>query len=305
MNRTTELSSFLDSLPPHLAERAWLRSNGSNAGAGEYILYWTHHALRADENPALDTAIHLAEQFQLPLLVYQGLSERYRFASDRHHTFILEAARDLQQQYADLGITYLLHLDREGNRQPRLAQLAKRCAVLVTDDFPIEATKQWTERLAEANWCPLLLVDTACVVPTRKVGRAYDRAFVFRDVTAKLFRERLDRPWPTCSAKAVPAQPPFESLDLAQASIPTLIAQCDIDHSIGPVADTRGGSEEGYAVGNSFAGMGFAATPSVAIKSKSTVSAACQPICTTVWSHHFELRGKLPRTVPTSTWMNC
>lgn len=58
--------------------------------------------------------------------MYQGLSEKYRFASDRHHTFILEAARDLQESYAKLGISFAFHLDRCNARPPRLARLAEQ-----------------------------------------------------------------------------------------------------------------------------------------------------------------------------------
>jgi photolyase PhrII len=242
-----DLDSLLTELPVHLRERAWLRASGCDDHQGKQVLYWTHHALRSDENPALDVAIHLAEQLGLPLLVYQGLSERYRFASDRHHAFILESARELEDSYATLGIAYALHVDREGVRFPRLGRLVHSSAVVVTDHFPIEATNQWTERFAELNTVPIVLVDTACIVPSRLVGKAFDRAFAFRDATAELYRERIDRKWPVCTAKAIPAKAPFETLELSGRSLSQLIAECDIDHSIGPVADTRGGSKAGYA----------------------------------------------------------
>lgn len=255
--RHFEFQNLIDSLPPHLAERTCLRTSGSTSHGGDFVLYWTHHALRADENPALDVATHLAEQLKLPLLVYQGLSEDYRFASDRHHTFILEAARELEGQYSQLGISYALHVDRSDSRHPRLAQLAKRCSVLITDDFPIESTKQWTDRLAQANWCPIAIVDTACIVPSRLVGRVCERAFEYRDATAKLYRQRIDRPWPVCSAKAPPARLPFESLNLSDRSIADVVAMCAIDHSISPVADTRGGSTAGYARWDAFRKSGL------------------------------------------------
>ncbi len=255
--KTLEIQKLVDELPSHLAERTWLRTSGPPAHEGEFVLYWTHHALRADENPALEVALLLAEQLKLPLLVYQGLSEQYRFASDRHHTFILEAARDLQAQYARLGISYLLHVDRKGARHPRLARLCKSCSILVTDDFPIEATKQWTERLAQSNWCPIVLVDTACVVPSRLVGRAYDRAFAFRDATAKLYRDRVNRAWPDCPAKSIPAPLPCETVQLSGHCIRKLVSQCEIDHSVGPVADTLGGSEAGYTRWQAFRKSGL------------------------------------------------
>jgi hypothetical protein len=251
------IQTLLHDLPIHLAERTWLRTNGLPDHTGRYVLYWTHHALRADENPALDVAMLLAETLELPLIVYQGLSEKYRFASDRHHTFILEAARDLESTYAKLDITYALHLDRPGHRHPRLAQLAKSSSVMVTEDFPIEATKAWTERFAQSQWCPIVLVDTACVVPTRLVGQAYDRAFAFRDATAQGYRERVDRPWPTCDAKAMPAQVPFATFELHDKSISSVVSECAVDHSIGPVAETRGGSHAGYARWQAFRKQGL------------------------------------------------
>ncbi len=246
------LERILCALPPHLSERTWLRSAGGAKRRGERILYWTHHALRADENPALEVAVRFAVELGLPLLVYQGLSERYRFASDRHHTFILEGARDLETRYAELGISYALHVDREGKRYPRLATLVQSSAILVTEDFPIEATKLWTDRIAKSNTLPIVLVDTACVVPTRLVGKAYDRAFAFRDATAKLYDQRLKLDWPKPPTNVFAAVAPFESLRLTSQSIADIVAQCDIDHSIGPVSDTLGGSSEGYARWQSF-----------------------------------------------------
>jgi photolyase PhrII len=244
---TPDIQGFLSRLPPHLAERTVLRTRGREGRVGRYVLYWTHHALRCDENPALEVAMILSEQLELPLLVYQGISERYRFASDRHHTFILEAARDLEIGYAKLGISYALHIDRKGARHPRLALLAKSSSILVTEDFPIEATKYWTERQVQSNTCPVVLVDTACVVPSRLVGKSYERAFEFRSATKKLYRERVARDWDVCAAKVISAPLPFETVRLHESSIARLVSQCEIDHSIGPVADTPGGSEAGYA----------------------------------------------------------
>ena len=250
---THDLPSLIGNLPKHLSERTWLRSHGRFRRAGKWVLYWTHHALRTDENPALDVAISLAHGLGLPLLVYQGLSEEYRFASNRHHTFILEAARDLQVNYAKLGIPFVVHLDRRGSRLPRLAQLALSSAAVVTEDFPLEATREWTERLAASKSTSVVLVDTACVVPMRLVGQAYDRAFAYREATAKLYRDRVDLVWPKVTTKVEPLRNlPFETLKLAARNLSELVSECDIDHAIGPVTDTPGGSTAGYSRWESF-----------------------------------------------------
>lgn len=253
-----DLIPILQQLPAHLSERTRFLSNERENHTGDCVVYWTHHALRTEENPALDVAIHLARSLELPLLVYQGLSESYRFASDRHHTFILEAARELQSSYSQLGITYALHVERAGFRAPRLAQLSSSAAVIVTDDFPVEATRAWTVRL-KAGRAAVVAVDTACVVPMKLVGKAIDRAFVFRDKTAKLYRERLDRAWPPCLLQGlIQADPKFDSVDLSKTSIAELVAECSIDHAVGPVADTRGGATAGYARWEAFKQRGLA-----------------------------------------------
>jgi photolyase PhrII len=251
-----QFASLLEQLPPHLAERTRLLPGQSFDPRRKRVVYWTHHALRSDENPALDVAIFMAQRLGLPLLVYQGLSEKYQYASDRHHTFILEAARDLQQSYAKLGINFALHVERRGARSPHLARLATTSAVIVTDDFPIEATKVWADRIAQST--TVLAVDTACIVPMKMVGKSHERAFAFRDATAKLRNSRIDRPWPSIAAAVeTEDQLPFESVQLDGRSLAELVAQCDIDHSIGPVSDTRGGSIAGYARWQSFRKSGL------------------------------------------------
>ena len=155
-----------------------------------------HHALRGHENPALDLAIVTAERVGLPVFVYQGLSERYRYASDRHHAFILEGARDAQNEISSRGIGTAFHLERRTHNGSHLRQLARQAAVVITDDLPTEPITGWVEQLSAKIDTPIWLVDTACVVPMKLVGRAYDRAFAYRDATSKLMEKRLFQPWP-------------------------------------------------------------------------------------------------------------
>jgi deoxyribodipyrimidine photolyase len=97
-------------LPEHLQERCrWFLAPQSTL-AGEFVLYWMHHAVRGHENPALDVAICYARQLQLPLLVYHAICEEYPFASDRHHAFMIQGARDVERELSDLGVRYVFHL---------------------------------------------------------------------------------------------------------------------------------------------------------------------------------------------------
>ena len=84
----------IPNLPSHLLERTRVHQIGTN-DEGRFVLYWMRTAVRSDENPALDVAVTLANQLGLMVLVYQAISQHYEYASDRHHTFMLEGARDV------------------------------------------------------------------------------------------------------------------------------------------------------------------------------------------------------------------
>jgi len=67
-------------LPAHLFERIRVHAEGAYEN-GHFVLYWMRTAVRADENPALDVAITIADQQSLPILVYQAISQDYDYAS--------------------------------------------------------------------------------------------------------------------------------------------------------------------------------------------------------------------------------
>ena len=238
-------------LPDCLRERV-RQLNEVAAAGGEFIVYWMQTALRVDENPALKVAIEIGNQLRLPVLVYHELPECCPFASDRHHTFVLEGARDVQAQMRvqfEDQIAYAFHLERAGHRGPHLATLADRAAVIVTEEMPVAPFREWTSSVARSASSPVLAVDTACIVPMRVVGRAYERAFAFRKATKAHYAQRIGLP-PHRSEPEVAAgvlQLPFEPIDLEKADLAQLVSECDIDHSIGPVLDTIGGSAAGYA----------------------------------------------------------
>jgi deoxyribodipyrimidine photolyase len=231
-------------LPAHLAER--VSPLGSlKPRDGDFVIYWMRVAQRAFENPALDAALLMAAHLKLPVFVYQGLSERYPYASDRHHTFVLEGARDVQRAFKERGIGYALHVERPGHRGPHLKALAARAALVLTEDVPVAPFTQWDAQLARV--APLWRVDASCVAPFRALGRGYQRAFTFRRDAQALWRARRDVPWPAVEAKVRDFLPqlPFPPIDLAAESLPELVAQCEVDHAVGPVHHTPGGSAAG------------------------------------------------------------
>ena len=265
-----QLNQLIESLPPHLLERVRLlpRSSLPEVSGGlvdrsrqGFVLYWMCTAMRVDENPALDVARHLASQLELPWLIYQGLSSRYPFASDRHHALILQGARDVQAECAQRSLPYLFNLETaQPQSRSMLRDLASRASLVIVEEMPTDPPRNFLESLCRKISTPILALDTACVVPMRLVGRAYDRAFAYRDATAKLLNQRISVPYVATGCDARPLQlseAGYSSIDLQDADLSGLISTCDIDHSIPPVSHTIGGLVAGQQRWQDFARAGL------------------------------------------------
>ena len=111
----------------------------------DYVLYWTQMDRRAEANFGLNYAIKLANERDLPLLVYEGLTCTYKQANDRIHTFMLQAVPETARRIKQLGAGDCFYPRRQrSDRNDVLYRLAARAAAVVTDDYPtfIAAAKQ-------------------------------------------------------------------------------------------------------------------------------------------------------------------
>ncbi len=245
----------------HFEDRTRILKGGPETG--DYILYWMRTAVRVDHNPALITALELAQQFDKPVLVYHAVSERYPYASDRHHTFIIEGAMDVAKDMKRFNIPYFFHVEREGHRGAHLDSLASDAVCIVTEDMPIPFLGHWTERLAERTHKTVYLVDTDCIVPMKLSRKAPTSAFQFRDRFAETRQHRLEyTTFPDISSlwsnrsNWTPSLP-FEPVDLDNCVISELLKGCAIDHSVLPVPHTKGGCTQAQHRWKSFKHKGL------------------------------------------------
>ncbi|MEN8689938.1 MAG: FAD-dependent oxidoreductase [Desulfobacterales bacterium] len=240
--------SITKDLPNHLSERVRDLSRLAFKDDGEFVLYWMHHAVRGHENPALDTAVFVAGRLGLPVLVYQGLGGRHPYNSDRHHTFIMEGARDVQQELAHRSITYHFYLARDPGSPTPLKELTARAALILTEDFPAPPFTAWSRRLAASSRAAFWTVDTACILPMPVLKKSYARAYQFRKDTWGEFKKRMTRRYedPETVVQRFQGRLGFDPVDLVSADIAELCASCRIDHTVGPVPHTRGGATAGY-----------------------------------------------------------
>lgn len=230
---STDSAQLLLQLPDGLQERTEVLKGGM-IGKSTFVLYWMQTAQRADENPALEVGIALANQLGIPCFVYQSLSETYSYSCDRHHHFLLSGAAKVSKALASRGIGYAFHLDRAKNRGPVLKQLANMASAIITENLPTPEFRQRCHRLSLATDSPIWKVDTACIVPMSLSRVNYKSIVEYAEDTEKWRMSRIFRTWMPLAPEQPATIPslPFLPVAFGSQNISELIAECAIDHSI-------------------------------------------------------------------------
>lgn len=243
----------IESLPPHLAERCRIvkgtgLSREECAGPTDGpVVWWVHHAMRVEENPALDVAREIAAGRDRPLRAVAVVGGRHPYNNDRHLTFALEGLRDLQGSLRRAGLDLEVVI-RDPKSPSVMTTVTREASAVVTEEMPMPPWPSWLRTIASATSAPLIAVDASCVVPMSLSRKAPDRAFVFRDRFADERRGRMVASWPESTRTVSVAAPGASSVDVAEASdeeLAAIVGGLDVDHGVGPVPDTRGGTEAG------------------------------------------------------------
>lgn len=233
----------------------------------ELVLYWMIAARRTRRSFALQRAIEWCERLGKPLVVLEPLRAGYPFASDRIHRFVIDGMRDNARAFAAANATYHPYVEPvAGAGRGLLEALARRAAVVVTDEFPTFFLPHMVRAAAAKLPVSLEQVDGNGVVPLRAPGRLFTSAHSFRrwqrDHLSALLAQRPEES-PLARTAALPRAPaiPHEILSRWPA-LPDAIAGGDlsslpIDHSVRPVP-FPGGAAAAAARLEAFAGDGAA-----------------------------------------------
>ncbi len=232
---------------------------------GDYVLYWMIAFRRSRYNFALQHAVDRAKQFGKPLVIFEPLRVRYRWASDRIHRFIIEGMQDNAAAFADKPVIYFPYVEpKPGAGTPLLHRLARRACTVVTDEYPCFFLPHMIDAVKDRIPARLELVDSNGVIPLRQPDRTFTVAHSYRrwmqknilDALLEMPREnplarvklpKLDqlpdaitRRWPQC--------------DFAKLLDGNGLAKIPIDHDVKPSAVVRGGSAEAAKRLNRFLG---------------------------------------------------
>jgi deoxyribodipyrimidine photo-lyase len=211
----------------------------------KYVLYWAQMNRRVESNHALAYAIGLANQHELPVLFYEGLTCTYPYANDRLHTFLLEGVPDTARALKKLGIGYAFYPRRKRTDPNDIVyQLAAQAGALVTDDYPAFIARSHNGRVPERLEIPYFVVDSSCVVPMNKMEKLEYAAYTIRPKIKKLLPEYLHPVTLPAVTKRYLLEIPAFHTEVSAGVVADLVAACEIDHSVKPSLTHRGGSAE-------------------------------------------------------------
>ena len=207
-----------------------------------YVLYWSQMNRRVDSNHALVHAVTRANELGLPVLYYEALTCSYPNANDRLHTFILEGVPEQARRARELGIGYCFYLRRRAS-DPNdiLYRLAEDAACVVSDDYPtVFAARHNASAPAKLNVL-YEVVDSSCVVPMNRLEKREYAAYTIRPKIRKLLPEYLKPCPPVEVAYRWDLPLPVWHTAVAAGAIQSLVAACEIDHSVAPSITFTGG----------------------------------------------------------------
>ena len=214
--------------------------NDLEAGDGRYVGYWMQQSQRAEFNPALEYAVHRANELKLPLVVVFGLMDDYPEANLRHYHFLLQGLADVEQALAKRKITFVVH---RGSPDDVALDLAQDAALLVCDRGYLRHQRTWRDRVAREATCPVVQVEGDVVVPVELVSDKRESAA--RTIRPKITKH-LDRfliPLPTTRCRNTSSPRIAKGEDLSD--VDKLAGRLKLDTGVRPVPWFTGGTTAG------------------------------------------------------------
>jgi len=213
--------------------------NQKRISSGSYVLYWMQASQRSHCNHALEFAIRQANDQNVPLLVYFGLTERYPEANERHYSFMLEGLKEVQASLRQRKIQLVI-----GHESPEVGtvRLSKKASLVVCDRGYLKIQRRWREYLARHINCPCIQVESDIVVPVEEASSK-------EEYTAATLRPKIRRILPRYLVPLEEQEPrlsslhlDFDSLDITD--IDETIAKLDIDRSVKLTDSFHGGASK-------------------------------------------------------------
>ncbi|HXX71415.1 MAG TPA: deoxyribodipyrimidine photo-lyase, partial [Candidatus Acidoferrum sp.] len=223
--------------------RVTVRRPGPLDPDGTCVVYWMQRAQRGRDNPALDTAVEVANELCKPVVVFLAPVPFYPYANLRHYHFLAQGIPDIAAALAKRNIGFVLRRFPDHSLLRFCDEMQP--ALVIGDENPMREPELWREKAAQKLKVPLWTVDADVIVPSKLLEKAQYAAHIIRPrlevhlprflIPSKNARARVKWTKPRCLASLDPS--------LVQAGV-DLAQGWQLDRSVSPVSSWKGGSTE-------------------------------------------------------------
>jgi deoxyribodipyrimidine photo-lyase len=217
--------------------RILVRRGGPPALGANCVVYWMQRAQRGVDNPALDLAIDVANELDLPVVAYFSAISNYPHANLRHYAFLNQGLVDIEEDLKARGVGFVVRRPPANSLEAFLAEV--KAAIVIGDENPCREPERWRKVLAHRLTLPYWTVDADVVVPSA--------LFPKRMYALHIFKPKLYAEFPHYLVASTPPRPRHEwerpaSLDTFPVSRDITEGWKKLDRSIGPVEAFVGGT---------------------------------------------------------------
>ncbi|MBV8629347.1 MAG: deoxyribodipyrimidine photo-lyase [Silvibacterium sp.] len=158
-----------EALPVFLKEiaddpRVTIRRSEPPLKDAKCVVYWMQRAQRGLDNPALDLAIRIGNELDLPVLAFFSAISNYPHANLRHYAFLNQGLKDIEDDLAVRNVEFIVRRPPNNSLEKLLAEAG--AAMLIGDESPCREPERWRKVLAKRLDMPFWTVDADVVVPS-------------------------------------------------------------------------------------------------------------------------------------------
>jgi deoxyribodipyrimidine photo-lyase len=217
--------------------RVLVRRGGSPLKDGKCVVYWMQRAERALDNPALETAIRVANELGVPVVAFFSAISNFPHANWRHYAFLNQGLADIEEMLAERGVGFVVRRPPDNKLEAFLEEVG--AAMVIGDENPCREPERWRRVLAGRLRLPYWTVDADVLIPSNSYGKKMYALHIFRphfEAGIEKYLQPLDAIVPKHAwkqPKGLASYPVRDDITLGWKSL---------DRSVGPVDTFTGGT---------------------------------------------------------------
>ena len=144
--------------------RVTVRRRSAPLKGGKCIVYWMQRAERGVDNHAVNLAVEIGNELDLPVVVFFSAISNFPHANLRHYAFLNQGLKDIEEDLAERNVSFVVRRPPSNSLEKLLIEAG--AAMLIGDENPCREPERWRRVLAKRLELPFWTVDADVVVPS-------------------------------------------------------------------------------------------------------------------------------------------